>query len=268
MSSMPPETTSALPAEPVPAEVLGLRAAELAARVRQALYRTPPSDLAEAYRRMREGATARHLDYFMDGAVQTIRVFPCPITLLPEEVDYVHRVVRTLHDAMVRLPDLYLADPDVRSILRLEPEEDAWLRDCWRPAMQAPESRVRPAGRAGGLQQPGLEGHVQVRRAEPDRHRRAAPDSLGRGDPERDRRPADRGTGRRASGWSDSPTRASCCTASSSPSSRRSGARGDACVSWSPSTSSRESTSSDGWSSTCGSGTAWKRCTPTRASSG
>ena len=136
MSSMPPETTSALPAEPVPAEVLGLRAAELAARVRQALYRTPPSDLAEAYRRMREGATARHLDYFMDGAVQTIRVFPCPITLLPEEVDYVHRVVRTLHDAMVRLPDLYLADADVRSILRLEPEEDAWLRDCWRPAMQ------------------------------------------------------------------------------------------------------------------------------------
>ena len=217
---------------------------------------------------MREGATARHLDYFMDGAVQTIRVFPCPITLLPEEVDYVHRVVRTLHDAMVRLPDLYLADPDVRSILRLEPEEDAWLRDCWRPAMQGAESRVRPAGRAGGLQQPGLEGHVQVRRAEPDRHRRAAPDSLGRGDPERDRRPADRGTGR---GPQAGATRG---RARAAPRRARGPARGgrapgrDACVSWSPSTSSRESTSSDGWSSTCGSGTAWKRCTPTRASSG
>src|SRR6476646_1581903 len=136
MSSMPPETTSAPPTEPVPAEVLGLRAAELAARVRQALYRTPPSELAAAYRRMREGATARHLDYFMDGAVQTIRVFPCPITVLPEEVDYVHRVVRTLHDALVRLPDLYIADPAVRAILRLEPEEDAWLRECWSSAMR------------------------------------------------------------------------------------------------------------------------------------
>jgi hypothetical protein len=73
----------------------------------------------------------------MEGVVRTIRVFPCPITLLPEEVDYVHRVVRILHDAMVRLPDLYAADPAVRAILRLEPEEDAWLRQCWTPAMRA-----------------------------------------------------------------------------------------------------------------------------------
>jgi hypothetical protein len=122
--------------QPAPAEVSGLRGASLAARVRQALYRTPPDALAEAFRRMREGATARHLDYFMDGAVQTIRVFPCPITLLPEEAEYVHQVVRTLHGALVRLPDLYLADPAVRSILRLEPEEDAWLRECWGPAIR------------------------------------------------------------------------------------------------------------------------------------
>jgi len=137
MSSPEPEIVAASPAEPAPAEVLGLRGARLAARVRQALYRTPPADLAEAFRRMREGATARHLDYFMEGVVRTIRVFPCPITLLPEEVDYVHRVVRILHDAMVRLPDLYAADPAVRAILRLEPEEDAWLRQCWTPTMRA-----------------------------------------------------------------------------------------------------------------------------------
>jgi hypothetical protein len=134
--STEPETVTAPPVEPAPAERFGLQGARLAARVRQALYRTPPAELAEAFRRMREGATVRHLDYFMDGAVQTIRVFPCPITVLPEEVDYVHRVVRTLHDALVRLPDLYAADPAVRGILRLEPEEDAWLRECWSPAMR------------------------------------------------------------------------------------------------------------------------------------
>ena len=86
---------------------------------------------------MRDGAIARHMDYFMDGQVQTIRVFPCPITLLPEQVEYVHRVVRTLHDALVRMPELYVADPVIRGILRLEPEEDAWLRECWTPAVQA-----------------------------------------------------------------------------------------------------------------------------------
>jgi hypothetical protein len=120
--------------QPASAEA-GLQGAHLAARVRQALYRTPAAELADAFRRMREGATARHLDYFMDGVVQTIRVFPCPITLLAEEADYVHRVVRTLHQALVRLPALYLADPAVRSILRLEPEEDEWLRHCWGPPM-------------------------------------------------------------------------------------------------------------------------------------
>ena len=135
--SAEPETVAAPEVQPAPAEVNGLRGARLAARVRQALYRTPPAALADAFGRMREGATARHLDYFMDGVVQTIRVFPCPITLLQEELDYVHQVVRTLHDVMVRLPDLYAADPAVRGILRLEPEEDAWLRDCWRPDARA-----------------------------------------------------------------------------------------------------------------------------------
>jgi hypothetical protein len=137
--SAEPDTLAAPPDQPAPAltpapaELNGLRGARMAARVRQALYRSPPADLAEAFRRMREGATARHLDYFMDGVVQTIRVFPCPITILPDEVAYVHQVVRTLHEALVRLPELYTADPTVRGILRLEPEEDEWLRGCWRP---------------------------------------------------------------------------------------------------------------------------------------
>lgn len=131
--SAEPEAVAPPPPQPAPAELNGLRGARLAARVRQALYRTPPAALADAFRRMREGGTARHLDYFSDGVVQTIRVFPCPVTILPEELEYVHRVVRTLHDALVRLPDLYLADPAVRGILRLEPEEEEWLRACWRP---------------------------------------------------------------------------------------------------------------------------------------
>lgn len=137
MTDVAPEPS---PLSPRPAERGGLRGAELAARVRQALYRTPTTALAAAFQHMRDGGTARHLDYFMDGAVQRIRVFPCPITLLADEAAYLHRVVRTLHAALVRLPELYLSDPDVRAILRLEPAEDAWLRECWTPAV-----RARPA---------------------------------------------------------------------------------------------------------------------------
>jgi len=79
----PPPST-----EPSPAETSGLRGARLAARVRQALYHLPAAELAAAHERMRQGAIERHMDYFHDGRVETIRVLPCPITLLPEQVAY------------------------------------------------------------------------------------------------------------------------------------------------------------------------------------
>ncbi len=86
---------------------------------------------------MRQGSLERHLDYFHDGRVETIRVLPCPITLLPEQLIYLHSVTRTLHHALLRMPELYLEDPAVRAILPLDPIEDEWLRACWTPAVQA-----------------------------------------------------------------------------------------------------------------------------------
>ena len=117
-----------------PAESLGLEGPRLAARVRQALYHVPAPDLAHAHARIRDGSVARNLDYFHDGVRETIRVLPCPIAMLPEEIAYLHRATRILHDALLRMPELYLTDPAVRALLRLTPEEDAWLRECWSPA--------------------------------------------------------------------------------------------------------------------------------------
>jgi hypothetical protein len=117
--------------EPSVAETQGLHGHRLAARVRQALYHVPAKKLARAYERMRTGSVERHLDYFYEGKVETIRVLPCPITMLPDELDYLHQVTRTLHQALLRLPELYLSDPAVRQILQLTPEEEEWLRSCW-----------------------------------------------------------------------------------------------------------------------------------------
>jgi hypothetical protein len=122
------------PPELSPAESMGLQGPRVAARVRQALYHVSAAELAQAHVRIRDGSVARHLDYFHDGVRETIRVLPCPIAMLPEEVAYLHRVTRTLHDALVRIPELYLTDPAVRALLTLSPEEDAWLRECWTPA--------------------------------------------------------------------------------------------------------------------------------------
>jgi len=128
---------STLVTEPSVAETHGLHGHRLAARVRQALYHVPATELARAYERMRTGSVERHLDYFYEGKVETIRVLPCPITMLPDELDYLHQVTRTLHQALLKLPELYLREPAIRQILRLTPEEDEWLRSCWGPAHRA-----------------------------------------------------------------------------------------------------------------------------------
>ena len=131
-----PDDAATVP-ESTPAETMGLQGPRLAARVRQALYHVPASELAHAHARIRDGSVARNLDYFHDGVRETIRVLPCPIAMPAEEIAYLHRVTRTLHDALLRMPELYLAEPRVRELLRLTPEEDAWLRECWTPAHQA-----------------------------------------------------------------------------------------------------------------------------------
>jgi hypothetical protein len=123
--------------EPTSAEASGLRGARLAARVRQALYHLPADQLAAAHERMRQRAVERHMDYFQEGRVETIRILPCPITLLPEQLVYLHSITRTLHYALLRMPELYFSDPAVRDLLRLDPAEDEWLRACWTPAVQA-----------------------------------------------------------------------------------------------------------------------------------
>jgi hypothetical protein len=105
--------------------------------VRQALYHLPAAELAAAHERMRQAAAERHMDYFHEGRVEPIRVLTCPITLLPEQIAYLHSVTRILHHGLLRLPELYLNDPAVRELMPLDPAEDEWLRACWTPAVQA-----------------------------------------------------------------------------------------------------------------------------------
>jgi len=114
--------------------VAGLAGLRLAARVRQALYHIPSARLAEAHERMRRASIEKRVAYFREGEMDIIRILPCPIAVLPEEVTYLHFVNRTLQGALGRLPELYLADDDVRAALHLYPEEEAWLRACWGPS--------------------------------------------------------------------------------------------------------------------------------------
>jgi hypothetical protein len=114
-----------------PAEQLGLSGMALSARVRLALHKIPEEKMRVAVARIAEEAEKERLVYLRDGVVDVIRLLACPMTVLPEQLSYVHTVSLTLHRALKRLPDLYLRDPRVRAVLQVPPEEEAWLLGCW-----------------------------------------------------------------------------------------------------------------------------------------
>ena len=114
-----------------PAEEHGLSGLALASRVYHALYGLGETQIARLIHQLHEGAKDRHMIYLHDGAMEAIRVLPCPITILPDQLAYLKHVTLTIQGALKRLPDLYQGDKAVREILRLPDAEEAWLYECW-----------------------------------------------------------------------------------------------------------------------------------------
>lgn len=120
-----------------PAEALGLQGLRLASRVRRAFYRIPASELSGLLERIEAGAAARRLVYAHDGQIEAVRLLPCPLAVLPDQLAYVHFVSVTIQNALKRLPEIYAADPSVRELLRIPPEEEEWLWHCWGPSHES-----------------------------------------------------------------------------------------------------------------------------------
>lgn len=116
-----------------PDELLGLAGRSLDGRLRRALHALPPPAVAALERRLKRDATEAGLVYEHEERIETIRVLPRPLVLLPEQLAYLHHVTLQVVDALERLPRLYLTDPHARRILRLSEGEDAFLRDVYEP---------------------------------------------------------------------------------------------------------------------------------------
>jgi hypothetical protein len=116
-----------------PAEELGLSGLSLAGSVRKAFYKIPEDRLVELLQGIRDESFRRHLIYLRDGQLDTIPLFACPMTVLPDQLNYIHFVAQTIQNALKRLPEMYMQDFAVREVLRISPEEEKWLWDCWGP---------------------------------------------------------------------------------------------------------------------------------------
>ena len=107
-----------------PAEEVGLSGLSLASKVRRAFHSIREARLVMLMERIREEAFRRHLIYLRDGQQDAIHVMACPLTMLPDQLSYIHFVAQTIHNALKRLPDLYMEDPAVREALRLHEAAD------------------------------------------------------------------------------------------------------------------------------------------------
>src|SRR5271168_122551 len=119
-----------------PAEELGLSGLSLASRVRKAFYKIPEPRLALLMQEIREESFRRHLIYLRDGELDTVSLFACPMTALPDQLSYIHFVSQTIQNALKRLPDMYQMDATIRDVLRMPPAEEQWLTDCWGPSQR------------------------------------------------------------------------------------------------------------------------------------
>lgn len=113
-----------------PAEELGLAGAALDARVRRAVNHIPDATLHRLSRRLADDARLNGVVYERGGEIEPVRIMLRPLLVMPEQVAYLHNVCTVIVDALKRLPEIYFSDPDVRAILPLAPDEEAWLRDC------------------------------------------------------------------------------------------------------------------------------------------
>jgi carboxypeptidase Taq len=124
-----------------PAEELGLAGAALDARVRRAVSHIPDSEMVHAARRLAADALANQIVYERDGAVEPVRIMLRPLLVTPEQTAYLQNTCGRIVDALKRLPQIWLADPEVRAILPLSPAEEAWLRECT-PAFEASPNAI------------------------------------------------------------------------------------------------------------------------------
>jgi hypothetical protein len=119
-----------------PAEELGLSGLNLESRLRKVFYNLPPAAIVDLTNRMTAEAFRRNLIYSRHGEVEAIRVMLRPLSVMPDQLAYLHFVSLTLLNALKRLPDLYIQDVAIRKLVPLSEAEERWLWDSWGPSQR------------------------------------------------------------------------------------------------------------------------------------
>ncbi|MBI3763427.1 MAG: hypothetical protein HY260_16395, partial [Chloroflexi bacterium] len=112
----------------------GLKGLSLDSRLRQVFSLMSPERLKDLAARVPDEAREQGLVYLREGKVEVINVLLRPAGVMPDQLAYFHVVSLAILNALKRLPDLYIQDFAVRSVVPLSPDEEKWLWDTWGPS--------------------------------------------------------------------------------------------------------------------------------------
>ncbi len=117
-----------------PVESLGLAGAAFDSRLRNAGRHVADTTLVRVAERLRADAFANDMIYEHENGREAVRIMLRPLIAHREQLAYVHHVCTQLTEALRRIPDFYLRDPDVRRLIRITDHEERWVRDIWTEA--------------------------------------------------------------------------------------------------------------------------------------
>ena len=116
-----------------PAQEVGRTSRLVGARVRAALLAIPAERMRDLIHQIQADAHGASLVYLHQGRAEDVSIFPAPLTLVPEQLRYLHATALALHEATRRMIEPWLADPNVRAALPVPHGEEEWIRRCWSP---------------------------------------------------------------------------------------------------------------------------------------
>jgi hypothetical protein len=125
------------------------------ARLDRALRKLGRNALLDRLHAMRALADVRGCRYVNDaGQSRTIDIALKPWVLTSQQLLVFHRSVHLLAEALLRLPQLYAAHADVRTIIQFEPARESWLRLARHP-------KSRPLAVVGRLDSTAIYDHAR-----------------------------------------------------------------------------------------------------------
>ena len=99
--------------------------------LRRAFLSIPETELKALFKEIHHTCKEMDFTYERQGKYDVINLLPLPLVASRAQVKYLHRTCLLIKEALSKLIDLYLEYPEVREVLPLTDEEDAWVRDTW-----------------------------------------------------------------------------------------------------------------------------------------